>query len=129
MIAVSIEGDRSIIFNIKGGEDIIKQVVEDIRGNAHPECNIIFVAVIDADMKDDIQLTVIATGFDRPKPKDQYDFVNGVFKGQATAEQRNGRETQREPADYQVRTFQRNALDIPAFLRHTSMTNGRYSSV
>jgi len=131
LLDVSIEGARSIIFNIKGGEDMslfeVNEAAEVIRGNAHPECNIIFGAVIDADMKDDIQLTVIATGFDRPKPKDQYDFVNGVFKGQGQAqpEQRNGREPQREPADYQVRTFQRDDLDIPAFLRRQRTTNGR----
>lgn len=131
LLDVSIEGARSIIFNIKGGEDMslfeVNEAAEVIRGNAHPECNIIFGAVIDADMKDDIQLTVIATGFDRPKPKDQYDFVNGAFKGQGQAqtEQRNGREPQREPADYQVRTFQRDDLDIPAFLRRQRTTNGR----
>ncbi len=129
LLDVSIEGARSIIFNIKGGEDMslfeVNEAAEVIRGNAHPECNIIFGAVIDADMKDDIQLTVIATGFDRPKPKDQYDFVNGAFKGQAQVEQRNGREPQREPADYQVRTFQRDDLDIPAFLRRQRTTNGR----
>ena len=129
LLDVSIEGARSIIFNIKGGEDMslfeVNEAAEVIRGNAHPECNIIFGAVIDPDMKDDIQLTVIATGFDRPKPKDQYEFVNGAFKGQAPAEQRNGREPQREPADYQVRTFQRDDLDIPAFLRRQRTTNGR----
>ncbi|HRW45889.1 MAG: cell division protein FtsZ [Caldilinea sp.] len=131
LLDVSIEGARSIIFNIKGGEDMslyeVNEAAEVIRGNAHPECNIIFGAVIDADMKDDIQLTVIATGFDRAKPKDQYDFVNGAFKGQGQAqtEQRNGREPQREPADYQVRTFQRDDLDIPAFLRRQRTTNGR----
>ena len=131
LLDVSIEGARSIIFNIKGGEDMslfeVNEAAEVIRASAHPECQIIFGAVIDADMKDDIQLTVIATGFDRPKPKDQYDFVNGAFKGQgqAQAEQRNGREPQREPADYQVRTFQRDDLDIPAFLRRQRTTNGR----
>ncbi len=131
LLDVSIEGARSIIFNIKGGEDMslfeVNEAAEVIRGNAHPECNIIFGAVIDADMKDDIQLTVIATGFDRPKPKDQYEFVNGAFKGQGQAqpEPRNGREPQRELTDYQVRTFQRDDLDIPAFLRRQRTTNGR----
>ncbi len=129
LLDVSIEGARSIIFNIKGGEDMslfeVNEAAEAIRGNAHPECNIIFGAVIDADMKDAIQLTVIATGFDRPKPKDQYEFVNSAFKNQPQAEQRNSREPQRDPADYQVRTFQRDDLDIPAFLRRQRTTNGR----
>ncbi|MFN3335782.1 MAG: cell division protein FtsZ, partial [Caldilinea sp.] len=103
---------------------------EVIRANAHPECNIIFGAVIDPNVKDDIQLTVIATGFDRPKPKDQFDFVGSAFNGNGHSVQnstRAPREPVKEPAaDYQVRTFQRDDLDIPAFLRRQrTANNGR----
>lgn len=134
LLDVSIEGARSIIFNIKGGEDMslheVNEAAEVIRANAHPECNIIFGAVIDPDIKDDIQLTVIATGFDRPKPKDQFDFVSSALNGGAHSNghgaQRTVREPVREPAvDYQTRTFQRDDLDIPAFLRRPRTTNGR----
>jgi cell division protein FtsZ len=134
LLDVSIEGARSIIFNIKGGEDMslfeVNEAAEVIRASAHPECNIIFGAVIDPDIKDEIQLTVIATGFDRPKPRDQFDFVNSALNGHSA--QRNDRRTParepvREPAvDYQVRTFQRDDLDIPAFLRRQrTVNNGR----
>jgi cell division protein FtsZ len=133
LLDVSIEGARAIIFNIKGGEDMslfeVNEAAEVIRANAHPECNIIFGAVIDANAKDDIQLTVIATGFDRPKPKDQFDFVGSAFNGNGQSSQqtqRTSREPVKEPvADYQVRTFQRDDLDIPAFLRRQRTTNGR----
>ncbi len=134
LLDVSIEGARSIIFNIKGGEDMslyeVNEAAEVIRAGAHPECNIIFGAVIDADMKDEIQLTVIATGFDRPKVKDQFDFVNSAVNGHSSqrADHRAPvREPVREPAvDYQVRTFQRDDLDIPAFLRRQrTANNGR----
>jgi len=133
LLDVSIEGARAIIFNIKGGEDMslfeVNEAAEVIRANAHPECNIIFGAVIDANAKDDIQLTVIATGFDRPKPKDQFDFVGSAFNGNGHSNQpaaRTTREPVKEPAaDYQVRTFQRDDLDIPAFLRRQRTTNGR----
>lgn len=133
LLDISIEGARAIIFNIKGSEDMslfeVNEAAEVIRANAHPECNIIFGAVIDPDMKDELQLTVIATGFDRPKATDQFDFVNNAFAGQST--RRNGREPQpqRQPqpqaVDYQVRTFQRDDLDIPAFLRRQRSANGR----
>ena len=131
LLDVSIEGARSIIFNIKGGEDMslfeVNEAAEVIRANAHPECNIIFGAVIDPNATDDIQLTVIATGFDRPKPKDQFDFVGSTFTGNthtSQTSQRNVREPAKEPAsDYQVRTFQRDDLDIPAFLRRQRTTN------
>jgi len=70
---------------------------------------------------------VIATGFDRPKPKDQFDFVGSTFNGNTNTSQtsqRNVREPAKEPAaDYQVRTFQRDDLDIPAFLRRQRTTN------
>ncbi|MCS6825391.1 MAG: cell division protein FtsZ [Caldilinea sp.] len=133
LLDVSIEGARSIIFNIKGGEDMslyeVNEAAEVIRASAHPECNIIFGAVIDPTMKDEIQLTVIATGFDRPKPKDQFDFISGALGSEGYGGKmasRSTRESVREqPIDYQVRTFQRDDLDIPAFLRRQRANNGR----
>jgi cell division protein FtsZ len=138
LLDVSIEGARSIIFNIKGGDEMslfeVNEAAEVIRANAHPECNIIFGAVIDPEMKDEMQLTVIATGFDRPKPKDAYEFVDRAFTGTRTSSaashngHSNGREPVKQPvADYSVRTFERDDLDIPAFLRRQqrATTNGR----
>jgi cell division protein FtsZ len=134
LLDVSIEGARAIIFNIKGGEDLslfeVNEAAEIIRANAHPECNIIFGAVIDSNMKDDVQLTVIATGFDRPKAKDQFDFVNNAFGSRTNgASDPARREPARQPqpqaqaGEYNVRTFDRDDLDIPAFLRR--QRNGR----
>jgi cell division protein FtsZ len=147
LLDVSIDGARSIIFNIKGGEDMslfeVNEAAEVIRASAHPECNIIFGAVIDPAMKDEMQLTVIATGFDRPKPKDQFEFVSRAFEtgrqgnaSHSNASHSGGRsEPVKQPvaADYNVRTFDREDLDIPAFLRRpqprpttgTNGTNGR----
>jgi cell division protein FtsZ len=138
LLDVSIEGARSIIFNIKGGDEMslfeVNEAAEVIRASAHPECNIIFGAVIDPEMKDEMQLTVIATGFDRPKPKDAYEFVDRAFTGTRTSSaashngHSNGREPVKQPvADYSVRTFERDDLDIPAFLRRQqrATTNGR----
>lgn len=132
LLDVSIEGARSIILNIKGGEDLslyeVNEAAEVIRANAHPECNIIFGAVIDPAMKDEIQLTVIATGFDRPKQKDQFDFISSALGSETYGSKtlRSLREPMREqPVDYQVRTFQRDDLDIPAFLRRPRANNGR----
>ena len=137
LLDVSIEGARSIIFNIKGGDEMslfeVNEAAEVIRASAHPECNIIFGAVIDPEMKDEMQLTVIATGFDRPKTKDNFDFVGNAFERPRSSQTRpsngngngngyntpsNGRgEPAKAPADYNVRTFDRDDLDIPAFLR------------
>jgi len=127
LLDVSIDGARSILFNIKGGNDMslfaVNEAAEVIRASAHPECNIIFGAVVDPNMKDEIHLTVIATGFDRAEPEDTLTF------GQRSYDTRLGQprqEPQRPPAssDYKVRTFEREDLDIPSFLRR-SRSNGR----
>jgi cell division protein FtsZ len=165
LLDVSIEGARSIIFNIRGGEDLslfeVNEAAEVIRASAHPECNIIFGAVIDPEMRDETQLTVIATGFDRPK-KETLDFVDTAFQrprtgysnsgygssrdnssnsnnnnngnnggngkdstrdSQRDSTRENGRsEPAKQQADYNVRTFDRDDLDIPAFLRRQQRT-------
>ncbi len=130
LLDVSIDGARAIIFNIKGSEDMslfeVNEAAEVIRANAHPEANIIFGAVIDPDMKDEIQLTVIATGFDKPKKEETLDsFAQQVLESRRPSTAATTR--QPEPArqgDYMVRTFERDDLDIPAFLRR-ARSNGR----
>src|SRR5881398_2571309 len=65
----SIEGARGILLNISGGSDLgrfeVNEAAEIIRGVAHPDANIIFGAVIDDTMGDEVRVTVIAAGFDR----------------------------------------------------------------
>lgn len=69
----SIEGARGILVNITGGTELSLQEVEEAAGlvydAAHPECNIIFGAVIDRDLKGECRVTVIATGFEPKKEK------------------------------------------------------------
>ncbi len=69
LLEASIEGARGILFNISGGSDTglfeVNEAAEIIRGVAHPDANIIFGAVIDDGMADEIRVTVIAAGFDR----------------------------------------------------------------
>lgn len=67
---VSIEGATGILINVTGGLDLTLQEINDaasfIESAADEEANIIFGNVIEEDMRDEIQITVIATGFDRP---------------------------------------------------------------
>jgi cell division protein FtsZ len=135
LLDVSIEGARSILFNIKGGADLslfeVNEAAEIIRASAHPESSIFFGAVIDNNMKDDIHLTVIATGFDRPMSDEPLGYNQRNYDNRP-AQPRN-QEPSRPPAappppskesDYRVRTFERDDLDIPSFLRR-SRSNGR----
>jgi cell division protein FtsZ len=68
LLDITIDGARGILFNVRGGEDLslfeVNEAAEIVRKAAHPDVNLIFGAVIDPEMKDEIQITVIATGFD-----------------------------------------------------------------
>ncbi len=126
LLDVSIDGARSIIFNIRGGEEMslfeVNEAAEVIRANTHPEANIIFGAVVDSSMKEDIQLTVIATGFEKIKQQDPLDFGKALFEPTKTPQSKE--QPKQTAGDYLVRTFDRDDLDIPAFLRRPR-TNGR----
>ena len=132
LLDISIDGARSILFNIKGGEELslyeVNEAAEIVRANVHPEANIIFGAVIDPAMKDEVQLTVIATGFDKQEEKPAYNQRN---RNESRSESRQPErpstprtEVPRANPDYTVRTFERDDLDIPAFLRR-ARSNGR----
>ncbi len=68
LLEVSISGAQGILFNVTGGPSLglfeIDEAAEIIKEMADPEANIIFGTVIDERMGDDLQITVIATGFD-----------------------------------------------------------------
>jgi len=72
LLDVTIDGARGILFNVTGGPSLtlyeVNQAAEIIKTTAHPDVNLIFGAVIDENMKDDVRITVIATGFDQPAP-------------------------------------------------------------
>ena len=65
----SIHGARGVLLNITGGHDLLLHEVSEasniIHEAADPDANIIFGAVLDESMKDEVKMTVIATGFDR----------------------------------------------------------------
>ncbi|MCG8418117.1 MAG: cell division protein FtsZ [Proteobacteria bacterium] len=66
---VSIDGATGILINITGGPDLTLHEVNEastlIQEAAHEDANIIFGSVIDANIDDEVRITVIATGFDR----------------------------------------------------------------
>jgi cell division protein FtsZ len=70
LLEASVEGARGILLNITGGADLglfeINEAAEIISSAADSDCNIIFGAVIDQTLGDEVRVTVIATGFDRP---------------------------------------------------------------
>jgi len=108
LLDITISGARGVLFNVKGGPDLslfeVNQAAELIRQTAAPDANIIFGAVIDEDMHEEIQITVIATGFEL----DEHASVT-------SASMPLPEET--EKGQVFNRPFDNADLDIPAFLR------------
>ena len=82
LLETSIEGARGIIINITGGSDMglheANTAAELVQRSADPEANIIFGTVIDDSMGDEIQITVIATGFEKEEDRrasSQYENI------------------------------------------------------
>jgi cell division protein FtsZ len=69
----SIEGAKGILINITGGLELslsdVQSATSLIYDSAHDDVNVIFGAVIDPDIEDEVRVTVIATGFDERKEK------------------------------------------------------------
>ena len=67
LLDITIDGAHGILFNVTGGSDLtlfdVNEAAAIIKETAHPEVNMIFGAVIDPAMKDQVRITVIATGF------------------------------------------------------------------
>ncbi|MZP28968.1 cell division protein FtsZ [Heliobacterium undosum] len=78
LLETSIEGAKGVLMNITGGINLgmleVNEAAEIVTEVADPEANIIFGAVIDESMEDEVRVTVIATGFDhrhaQPAPKE-----------------------------------------------------------
>ena len=67
LLETQIEGATAVLLNIKGGVDMaldeVGEASELVREVVDPNCNIIFGTSIDENMKDEVEVTIIATGF------------------------------------------------------------------
>jgi cell division protein FtsZ len=105
LLDITIDGAHGILFNITGGDNLslyeVNEAASIIKETAHPDVNLIFGAVIDEAMEDEIRITVIATGFD----------------GDRSKEPRARRVAVREQMEFSVPNIDKDDLEIPAFLR------------
>ena len=105
--------------NITGGEDLglheVNTAAELVQRSVDPEANIIFGTVTDPTMEDEIQITVIATGFEKTENISSIGVDNIVSK---TWEKK----INSIPASSEVNNSQ-NDLDIPSFLRKNKNKN------
>ncbi|MBT2385609.1 cell division protein FtsZ [Streptomyces sp. ISL-11] len=92
LLEASIDGARGVLLSISGGSDLglfeINEAAQLVSEAAHPEANIIFGAVIDDALGDEVRVTVIAAGFDggQPPPKGSRDKVLGSSYGSGREE-------------------------------------------
>jgi cell division protein FtsZ len=75
LLEASVDGARGVLLNISGGSDLglfeVNEAAEVIASAAHQDANIIFGAVIDDALGDEVRVTVIAAGFDRSERSEQ----------------------------------------------------------
>ena len=113
LLETSIEGARGVIINITGGPDLglheVNTAAELVQRSVDPEANIIFGAVIDPDMKDEIVITVIATEFEKEKNMPNMNVDSLVSK--AWDKKVSSIPTSSDNSSNS------NDLDIPSFLR------------
>ncbi|HEY6708029.1 MAG TPA: cell division protein FtsZ, partial [Actinomycetota bacterium] len=81
---------RGVLLNISGGSDLglfeVNEAAEVIASAAHPDANIIFGAVIDDALGDEVRVTVIAAGFDRTTEQANADPGRGQGAGSSEDE-------------------------------------------
>ena len=138
LLDITIDGARGVLFNITGGSELtlfeVNQAAAIIRETAHPDVNMIFGAVVDPNMGDDIRITVIATGFERsgvPRrilrpnrhatPKaEPTTFVHPAREEResVSVSQPSAKPVVKPQLKAEPKTYNDNDLDIPTFLRN-----------
>ncbi len=136
LLDITIDGARGVLFNVTGGQNMtlfeVNQAAAIIRETAHPDVNMIFGAVIDPNMGDEIRCTVIATGFERsgvtrrvleriPRSNEKpLSTANTPFQARpsesvnANTETRSSADVKSQPAP----SINQDDLDVPTFLRN-----------
>lgn len=136
LLDVTIDGARGILFNVTGGPTMtlfeVNQAAEIIKQTAHPDVNLIFGAVIDETMKDELRITVIATGFDQQATAPRLTApaqpararISEVVAARPQPTSAPASAAPKPPApvqpEFSPRGFGDSELDIPPFLRKRS---------
>lgn len=122
LLETSIVGATGVLLNVTGGADLglleITEAAEIVQEAADPDANIIFGAVIDENLKDEIRITVIATGFEKEKGERERE-IDEVRPNYTQEEVERPRRVKKEVLDEVApsRDFNDDDLEIPAFLR------------
>ncbi|PIW36830.1 MAG: cell division protein FtsZ [Candidatus Kerfeldbacteria bacterium CG15_BIG_FIL_POST_REV_8_21_14_020_45_12] len=140
LLEMSIDGAKGILFTVTGGANLgmfeLNEAARVITENADPNARIIFGSVIDESMGDEVQVTVVATGFgDGPRSSKKVEATNpfrdmDALKSGMQRPASSSDDDDRAPAAPKsnsimnqdpVDNTQDDDLDIPAFIRKKMM--------
>lgn len=114
----SIEGAKGLLVNVSGGTDLtlfeVNEAMSIIHDSADPDANIIFGAVLDERLENEMKITVIATGFDKPASAVEPSRAFGASQPVA-----DGRHTTPVvvPGPVGPDPHRREDINVPAFIR------------
>ncbi|OGY42621.1 MAG: cell division protein FtsZ [Candidatus Buchananbacteria bacterium RBG_13_36_9] len=142
LLELSMEGAKGVLFIISGGTDLSMHEVHEaaniITSSAESDAKIIFGAIIDESLGDQIKLTVIATGFEpkaiknreaeakvfTPKEKPSYkpsQFLKEENEKEEEKSKKRAKEDYKMAATTKIEEAPEEDLDIPAFIRKKMM--------
>lgn len=108
LLETSIDGATDAIINVTGGSSLtlfeVEEAAEVIRSAANTDINTIFGAVINENLNDEVIVTVIATGFEKPSEPLYHSFNN-------TNRENLYKETEEDESDFDVPPFLRDRND------------------
>jgi cell division protein FtsZ len=126
LLDITINGARGILFNVTGGSDLtlyeVTEAASIIKETAHPDVNMIFGAVIDPNLQDEIRITVIATGFDRStggigERATRLEKLQTLQRAKVVERREPETQVQHVSAEFEPRIINTDDMDVPAFLR------------
>ena len=127
LLETSIEGSTGILLNIKGGLDLpldeVYEAAELVREVVDPTCNIIFGSAIDEDLNDEVEITIIATGFsafekEQEKKASFLDIKPNLFSEDSARKFENQEEQEAETSRIKEDPEDDSFGGIPPFLRN-----------
>ncbi|MCM3691122.1 cell division protein FtsZ [Neobacillus niacini] len=128
LLETSIDGAQGVLMNITGGSNLslyeVQEAADIVSSAADKELNMIFGSIINEDFKDEIMITVIATGFSETELSSRKSAAvptrDTNSRPQSQGFSRREQSVQEEPAQSHERPRQQSddALDIPTFLRN-----------
>ncbi len=70
LLDVNIDGAKAVLLNFTGGPDLslpgVREAAELVKSKVHPDAEIFFGVMLDQELKDEVQVTIIAAGFKKP---------------------------------------------------------------